>query len=66
MKFTLEDMIKELARELAMRKSFYKKQIELRKMTKDKANKQYGAMEAALKRLEQLKINEGNQTTLGL
>lgn len=51
MKITLEDQIKELERELGMRETVYAGLIKAGKLTKDQANKQYLAMQEALKTL---------------
>lgn len=66
MKITIDDEIAELTRELAMRKSFYKKQVELGKMSRDKANKQYLTMQQTLQRLKGIKAKESRQTQLPL
>lgn len=52
---TIDEEIAELQRELSMRKSVYESWIHAGRMTRDKANKQYKALESALIRLKNLK-----------
>lgn len=66
MKITINDEIAEISRELAMRKKFYQKQVELGKMTRNKANKQYLTMRQTLQRLKGIKAKESRQTNLNL
>tara|TARA_R110002049_G_scaffold129957_1_gene288042 strand:+ start:285 stop:509 length:225 start_codon:yes stop_codon:yes gene_type:complete len=55
---TLDDQIAELRRELGMRKKLYPGWIASGKLFRNQANKQYCAMEAALKTLERLQVKE--------
>ena len=53
-KFSCREMITEIDRELSQRKYVYKRLISEGKLTKDKANKQYGRLFAAKKALIKL------------
>lgn len=64
---TLTDEIAEVERELIMRKSFYQKQIESGRMTREKANWQYQVLGRVLARLKKIQAQTvGNQETLKL
>jgi hypothetical protein len=52
---TLEQQIAEVAREVALRRGVYPKWIEQGRLTKEKADKQSAAMEAALETLKTLR-----------
>lgn len=54
-KYTIEDAIKELNRELEMRKQLYPKWIQSGKLNRNRANAQYLAMKEALSILETLR-----------
>jgi YesN/AraC family two-component response regulator len=51
-KITLEEMLQEVERELNIRKPFYQKQIEYRKMSRDVAIRQYNRLLAVKHHLE--------------
>lgn len=61
---TPEEMVQELARELAMRREFYRKQVEYGKMTREKANRQYLRLAAAKTFIENVLKNQPKQGDL--
>ena len=64
MKYTIDDQIKEISREIGMRRSVYPRQIELGKMSKSKANEKIAIMESVLDRLQKIKGKVENQSEL--
>lgn len=54
---TLEEQIRGVMREIAMRKSCYPKWIEQRRLTQAKADHEIAVMEAVLRTLQSLKDN---------
>lgn len=62
--YTIEDQIREVKREIALRKRVYPMQIEAGKMADWQAEAPLGKMESVLKTLERAKANETQQPTL--
>jgi hypothetical protein len=61
---SIEEMLEEVDRELGMRKHFYRKQVEGRKMSRARAHQQYTRLEAVKLLLDRLRIEKGSQTKL--
>jgi hypothetical protein len=58
MTVSIEDQIKDVAREIAMRRNVYPKWVAAKRMTQQAADRQIAAMEAVIETLNHVKANQ--------